>query len=547
MPEQANTRPKKVLVIGLDGANPDIIKRLAQDGTMPFMKSVLDRGALGNLKSVYPPLTPPAWTTFMTGKNPGKHGIFEFAAYESYDKPLGIVNSNTIKSDTLWSILNRENKKQIVVNVPLTYPPAQIDGAMITGFLTPSTQVNFTHPPDLYDRLRTELGEYIIEVSIRHYSRFRFPQCIKALKRSAVQRTRYCRKLLQTYNWDFFMMVYSENDFLQHVAWSYLDPDDDRDRNPKYIKLTYDYMRFLDEQIQQLCESADDDTLVMFVSDHGFGPLRKIVYINTWLEQEGFLTYQMKNVNQQRRLIEFRELLRNIDIWDLLYKLPYPKGKRRDNVANIRWDRTRAFSMLAGEQGIRINLKGRESNGIVNPGSEYEQLRDDIIGRLKELRDPETGKLIGNDVHKREDVYTGPYCNRACDIVFLLDEGNYLGEVFPGRDVFAPTTWTQGSGTHRLKGTLAAYGPGIRNHASLDNAQLQDILPTLLYAMNLPVPNDLDGRILKELFNDKFVSENPPRYGSPHQPHNTNATTSQQNEQNDRLVVERLKSLGYIK
>lgn len=537
----------RALVIGLDGGNLDVFRRLAVQGHMPFLKSVFERGTSGLLRSVIPPVTPPAWSTFMTGKNPGKHNILEFAEYENNDRPLKIVNSTRLRAETLWSMLSRAGKKVGVINVPMTYPPQEVNGVMITDLLTPSTEMTFTYPDTLYKELRPELGEYIIAVVWREYSRRRIDAYLDDLEFCTQQRTRYVMRLMDRDPWDFFMVVYSEIDHLQHGLWSFLDPDDHREKDPRVEQRLNSYFRMLDGQIEQLCAKAGPEAQVYFISDHGFGPLYKWLHINTWLNQKGWLGLKSGPLRTMRILRAVRNVVKRLDPYNWRKKLKKKSGviSVADVMGLIDWSGTRAFAASAAEQGIRINLKGREAFGIVNPGKEYEETRDRLIADLRELRDSETGEPIVTEIWKREEVFTGPGMERAADIIFLCHGGEYVSETFPGWKVLEKTDWTRGMGTHRMDGMFMAYGPGIKKGATLQNASLQDLTPTLLYALRQPVPNDLDGRILEEIFEGDLRSAYPPQFVEPKQLDTSAASTGYSAEE-EQQVLERLRGLGYI-
>ncbi len=536
----------KVLILGLDGGSPHVIRRLTEQGHMPFLKSVIEKGSFGSLQSVYPPATPPAWSTFMTGKNPGGHSVFEFSTYDGYDKPLRVVNGRSVQCQTLWSLLSRAEKRLGVVNVPMTYPPHQINGSMITGLFTPSTEQQFTYPSDLYTKLQPKLGDYIISVDWHRYPRRKIRKFLHDLSECTHQRTRYTLQLMKDDPWDFFMVVYSENDFLQHIAWSFFDPDDPRENDPAIEAEVLAYLNLLDQKMADLYETAGDDTLLLVLSDHGFGPLKRIVYINTWLAQQGYLQFESELVNRYRRTRGIRQFVRRIDPYKLRRFIPKKGNIRTDVGGFIDFSNTQAFSVLAGEQGIRINLKGREKNGTVEPGQEYESLRDAIIEQLTQLQDPATGKTIGTCVRKREEVYSGPYLEQACDIVFILDDLNYLADVLPEKDIFADANWDYGAGTHRMDGLLAACGPGIQSDAPLEGAMLQDIMPTILYALDVPIPDDVDGKVLTQLFDEKSLERRPPAYESADAPPDKISQADEFCEDDERMVIERLKGLGYI-
>jgi len=543
--EKEADRIAKIFVVGLDGGSYKLLKRLAAEGYMPFFASVLEEGVSGELRSVLPPSTPTAWSTFLTGQNPGRHGVFEFFAYENMAAPLRVVNSLSLRdSDTLWAVMGRAGRRVGFVNVPMTYPPHPVEGTMITGILTPSVAQRFTYPPDLYQQLKKELGEYMIGVTWRDYSTKEIPRFIQALTRCSLQRRKYVRYLMEHHPWEFFMVVFSETDSLQHALWNFLEGNGKGPLGSETREDILEYYRVLDLIMEELCTIAGEETQVFFISDHGFGPLQKWVHINTWLQQTGFLAFNWKQVYLRRGARRLRGLLRRVDRFNWRKKLFAKEGYRTDILSCIDWDRTKAFSVLSGEQGIRINLRGREPKGIVSPGEEYETLRDLIIARLQRLKDPQTGEAVGDFVKKREEVYKGPHVSQAPDIVFLLREGNCISDVFPASKIFEPTDWQFGTGTHRLQGLFAAKGPGIKRNERIEGAGLEDLLPTFLYSLGIPIPANLDGKALDDIYQEGVLSARSPTFVET--VHEDQAEMDGYSNQEEQKVIERLRGLGYI-
>jgi len=523
----------KVLVIGLDGGDLRVFRRMTAAGHMPFLSSVLRGGTSGELQSIFPPTTPPAWSTFMTGKNPGKHGIFDFFIYTNSGTPTRVVNSSELKAETLWSMLGRAGKRVGVVNVPMTYPPRPVNGTMITDLLTPGTRKTFTYPAGLYKELKPHLGKYVISIPWREYPRHRARSFLEDLVECSRRRRDYALHLMERDPWDFFMVVFSETDFLQHAVWSYLDPEDSRDADDGIEHLIIDFFGTLDGHIRKLCTSAGEDARVFFVSDHGFGKLLNYFHVNTWLMNQGWLSLKPWRLFTTRAVWKLRKALRR------------KVGHQMNILPLVRWERTRAFCVSAGEQGVRINLRGREPGGTVSPGREYEEVREEIITALGEARVPETGENIVDAVFRREDVYTGPHAGRGADILFICRGGRSLADVFPARVLMEATDWESGTGTHRLQGMFAAMGPGIRRDGTVKEAHLQDCVPTILYAMQQPIPSDVDGRVLSEIFEPEVLSACQPRFTEPVE-WGEGDRPQGYTEEDERQVCDRLRGLGYL-
>jgi len=518
---------RKVLVIGLDGMTAVSLLPLIKDGQMPFMGQLIDRGAFGTLLSTIPPVTGPAWTTFFTGRNPGSHGILDFFRVTSDGQSRRLINSREVHGKTLWEILNENGKTQIVVNTPLTYPPTPVEGAMITGMLTPNTNSDMTHPPDLYSRLKPELGEYVITVNWQDYSEESATGFLGALRECNRQRTRYVLRLMDDIDWDFTMATYTGTDRVHHALWHYVDPAERAKLGPAFdpgvMEGVNSYFRQLDDNIRRIVTKAGPETAVFFISDHGFGPLLRKVYINNWLEKQGLLKIRHGRLKAyQAATLGMRlasKIMRRVKSIPLLNRIK-PKAKQRAALANfafyhifygsIDWSRTKAYMASNSEQGIYVNLAGREPFGSVDP-ADYDRVRDEVQEALQRLENDE-GKPLLSHFYRREEIYAGPCTERAPDVIFFLDEGAYLAEIqLGGGKLFRDISWRTGTGNHRLEGILLAAGPDIRSTRDY-TTKLINVMPTILHYMGIPIPTDLDGSLIEEVFTEEFRADREPVY-----------------------------------
>lgn len=490
-----NENNHKVAVIGLDGATFDLLNPWIEQGKLPTFKRLMDTGCWGPLESTIPPLTAPAWTSFMTGKNPGKHGIFEFV--DTKEKDLKLVNSKRIGPGKLWNYLSTYGKKCIILNVPLTYPPEPIrDGVMVTGMLTPPNKP-FTYPEDLTDKIKLNVGEYRIDVDATDKWN-RKDAYLKDIYKTTELRTRCAKYLLHNYPWDFFTMIYTCTDRLQHVFWN----------NPNAM---LEYYIKLDEHIGELIECLGHNVSIIFVSDHGFRGARRKLYFNHWLEKEGYLSSKKvwtrkKSSPIWRTLIEkeqdnqkgfFRTLLDSIHF-------------RRKRV--IDWNATRVYYKTL-EGCLYINSKERNETGIVNMGREYETLRDEIIAKLKDLKSPFNDKKVFDRVLKKEEVYNGPFLNIAPDILVRCNDDFYFApewRVAKEKKLFKDEK--RSLGVHSLYGIFLITGPFAKKGANLNGLKIQDIAPTIMYLMGLPIPEDMDGKVLKDTLDEGYLEKHPLRY-----------------------------------
>lgn len=545
----------KVLVVGLDGATFDILRPWIEQGKLPILRKLMENGVSDSLTSTIPPMSSPAWPSFMTGKNPGKIGVFDFVERrpDSYD--YTVVSSKSIDGKVLWNILSEAGKKVGIINVQVTYPPQEVNGFMISGMPAPSVR---THPASLLDELRKEVGEYRLRIE-EVYGKGREDSFIEDLYRVTDIREKTTLFLMKKYDWDFFMVMFFGTEFVQHTFWSYMDhthPDHDPQKSEKYGNVILEYFQKIDDIIGKIIKNTDENTTLIIMSDHGHGPLHKVLYINRWLMELGLLNFK-------------RNILTRIKLWLCKYNLPVRlydfsiklglgklrklvSQRRQTNLVNVfisfrdvDWLRTKAYSH--GHIGsIFINLKGREPDGIVEPGKDYHKLRTYIIKKLCELRDPETGEKVVDKVFRKEEVYSGSYVDRAPDIIFIMKDMKYIAEFgsfgFHHDSLFGSPI-LRSTGTHRMNGIFIMKGKNVKRNSVVKGAKIIDLAPTILYLMGVPVPSDMDGKVLTDALYPSFVSSNPIRYEKVMKKPEEQFEWSDEEE---KEVKERLRRLGYL-
>jgi predicted AlkP superfamily phosphohydrolase/phosphomutase len=477
----------KVLVIGLDGATFDVIKPLIKKGALPNLKSLMKKGAYGVLKSTIMPITSVAWASFYTGKNPGKHGIFDFFWGRPYEPDHKIVNSEMIEGEKLWEVAGKFNKKTIAINLPFTYPPRKINGLLISGFGTPSTKSKFTYPSWLRKYL-LEKFNYEIDPNPKEY--LKKETLLKGERRVNKKRERATLHLMDKFNWDLFMVVFSSIDHIQHHFWG----------NSKVIE---EFYRRADITIGRMLSKVDKNTTVVIMSDHGFGLAKKEFLINNWLKEVGLLELKkdrfkaIKNLFAKvgfsreniQYLLTFLKLNRYIEKVPFRLRAQIP-GKE-NYLWDINWKKTKAYAALYLGK-IFINLKGREPYGIVKE-EEYEEMRDFLIKKLLKLRDPESGRRIVRKVHKKEEIYHGPHLDKAPDLQIIPEDWTIIPSCnFRDGSIFYPSNL---EGTHKLNGIIIISGERIKKGEIVDG-EIIDIAPTVLTLLDVQIPEDMDGKIL---------------------------------------------------
>jgi len=542
----------EVVVIGIDGASWNVLNHMMHGGLMPNLKRLVDTGVSGNLTSTIPPASPPAWTSFMTGKRPGKHGIFSW--WEALNHQFVPLNARDIYGKTLWQLLGEGGKIVGVYNVPMTYPlPSYpVNGYLISGILTPGVESDFTYPPSLRDELTSLVSDYAIHVPWLEYEQRRNGRqaLMNDLTAKLHQRRKVALALLDRYKTDFFMVVLAGNDRMSHCLWRYigLDPAMELDSEGQQIQtMIHSYYRQLDDTLADMLARCGPDTSIFVISDHGFGPLRKEIYINKWLAEQGFLVSSSTPWIGRMRT-SLRSIARALGVTEerLRRVLGRPGAELAQGLAStlrVDWSRTVAYSN--GSNSIQINLQGREPHGIVNPGSEYDEIRAQVIQRLAQLRDPETGRPPVKAIFQREEIAQGPHIRRAPDILLLMaDEGYVAYECGVDVDsVFESPGWRTGG--HTMQGVLVATGNHLRKNTRISGARIIDLAPTILYMMGLPIPEDMDGQILTDLFEKEFLDSNLPALTRASTPAGRDAGCRWQAEDGE-IIKRRLRGLGYI-
>lgn len=568
---------RRALLIGLDGMTFTVVKPLVEQGIMPTMKSLMDNGTWGTLESVTPPVTGPAWVSIVTGKQPGNHGIFDFFKPTKSKNAVGmsrrIVNAREVDGKPIWRLLTERDKTSIIMNVPVTYPPVDIKGAMITGMLTPSTDTRFTHPPNLYDKLKGDLGPYTITVNWQGYSDSTADRFVDDVIQCAADRTKYALRLMDEYpDWDFCFPCFTEPDRIQHACWNYLDPVE-REKlksagryQQKIMDRVVDFYREIDAHIAALIKKAGPDIPVFFCSDHGFGPLYGKFFVNTFLEQQGLFVYKKTKIRKAMLGLLARKIyfkcLKTIGLNEKVKQATAHKAEARQSTGNrtfydvfyesIDWTKTKAYMASNTEGGIYLNVKGRTmynaevDRGIIEP-QDYESERNQIMDTLRQIKNPHTQKPMVTHMFTREEIYTGKFVKCAPDIVFFLDDGEWIADFSLGKGLYTDATWRTGCGMHRLEGLFLAAGPGIA-HAPEIETSIPHVVPTILASMGLPIPYDMDGKAIEEAFTDEWKSQNEIIYQGESESESQGWGQGNEvfDEKEEEALVERLRNLGYI-
>lgn len=537
------SRFRRVLLIGLDGATFDVLGPLIEDGLMPHLRELIEGGTSGIMESTRPPITPAAWTTFMTGKGPGKHGIIDFLRYDPAENKLVFNNNQKISQPTIWQILSEKDYKVGSINVPMTFPPEAVNGFMISGFDTPPGE-SFTYPRELQNEILSRYPDYTHEKKWERKAlggEKLFAENLDYINHSfdrGVELARFCG---DRYGWHVMMVLFKLVDNLQHKAWRHIDSRT-RDSNPHRRALTLQCFARLDAALGRLRDlAAEHGATILIMSDHGHGSLDGKAQPNLLLSRWGYLALRSTLARARTRGgVWWRRLARSRN------GSPVAQPGTLDHDLALDWSKTRACVLHAGIYGfLYVNLKGRQPQGIVEP-REYESLRAELRERLlaATCRDRDGREMrIFQDVYVTEELYGCSRRNYPWMPDLLLAPADGLAVVRKIRGS-KPVRWVpldRLEGTHRLEGIFVANGPGIRAGRKI-HARIEDIAPTVLAGLGLRVPKDMDGSVLVDMFDRPVeVLYEPPLERKVDEAEAPVLTQHQVDE-----VASRLEALGYL-
>jgi len=526
---------KKTVIIGLDGCTFDKINPLIKKGVLPNIEALIGSGTSGTLSSTIPPMTAPAWVSIGTGKNPGKTGIFDFWLPIECSYRYRMISSRDVKSPFFWEIAAKQGKKNVVINFPVTYPPEDFSGILVSGMLTPSKDSDFTLPRELKDWLAAGNIDYQIDAGWSYHDTKDKSKFLQSIIYCLNERKKAALYLMDRFEWDIFVVVFTALDRVQHFFW-YDEVQGTLAHEPEKgnclsgaIELVY---RTLDDVIGEFLYRIDRFWNLFIVSDHGFSPLHKILYVNQILLDLGLL--KVKEQFQEKILRGSDE---DVDPSDLIHPLI--------NLDLIDWERTQCFMPTETSQGLRFNVKGREPNGLIDP-SLLDRIKEETIEKLKKVKDSHGETPLFSEVYKREEIYEGENMKLAPDLIFLNQEIKAipLTSLTSGATL-KPSTWR--TGHHSPDGVFIAAGHDIKRNFRAESLRVYDVAPTLLYSMGLPVDGDMDGFVRFEIFTEDYVRNNPVKILEPvSKSGDTDERDDFYSEEDRKMLKRRLKGLGYI-
>ncbi|WP_049899973.1 alkaline phosphatase family protein [Halococcus agarilyticus] len=547
----------ETLLVGIDAACEPVLDRLADAGAdLPNLRAVLEGGTSGSLESQVPPWTASAWPSLYTGTNPGKHGVFGFLDFDGYD--WDVVNATDVKERALWELLDSQGLSSVVVNVPVTDPPRAFDGALVPGYVAPDDPT--CHPADLLDDVRAAIGEYRVYPRHTGGGETTTAEKVAEYRETIGMRADAFRYLEDRFAPDFGFVEFQATDTVFHECPGELDA----------VRAVYEAV---DEQVGAIIDACDPAT-VLIASDHGIGKYTGYdVRLNTLLRDAGFTetarggrgmpswdvirdeqfldasdstdehderdgdgsgaessaleramrTAARVGITSQR----VGRVLERLGLAEIVVR-HVPKGMIRAGTEQVDFPASRAYARSHIECGIRLNVAGREPDGVV-PQEEYDAVREAIIAFLSGIETPD-GEPAFDDVAPREAYFEGPEADRGVDVVVVPRAFDQFLSTQVRETAFGPPTEPF---NHKRDGLIAAAGEGVDTDASLAGAHLFDVAPTVLASLGLARGEHMDGDVLA-------VVESAGERAYP-------AIDERDREATDeRAVEERLSDLGYL-
>jgi len=576
--ETGKAPASRVLLLGLDGASWRLLDPLMEDGKLPRLAQLISEGARGVLESTIPPVTASAWSSLYTGRSPGRHGVFDFRRRMGPDtthRPW--VTLGEIGGPRLWDIASAQGKTVGLINLPLTFPPVPVKGYMIGGMPVPPTKDEIGLPSGLVDEIVSRTGEYISDVDLLRGESpdvndpEKCREFVLQVGRAAESRGRAALYLIDEHPTDLTACVLVTPDRLSHLFWKVLVPEPgDQDLKRWEVELRermIEVLGTMDGVVGRLVDAMSADDLVILVSDHGFGHLDEILKLNRLLRRLGYLKFRPEVEGGLRRKVgrllpeSIKKPVREFMRWKRMLRRGHAQdahatagdtaGERKpfDPYALIDWSQTRAYSGGSVEQGVFLNVAGREPMGTVQMGGEYHRVRDRLIEDLRKSIHPSDRKPLFDWVEPRENVYSGEYLDNAPDIIFSLREYRMV----VGEDAEPPLVgpWSQPrAGFHRRDGIVVLAGPMIRKGIQLGKSRIEDVAPTLLACWGLAADEGMDGEVMRGAIEPEFLVAHPARRADfadhAQDAHATWGLRREPCERDAEDMEDLLKGLGYL-
>lgn len=502
--------PKKLVVIGLDGATWKLLKPLMDEGVMPNLKRIVEGGVQRRLESTMPAMTGPSWATFATGVNPGKHGVFDFMLPNDSLSNLRVANSKEILVPTIYEMMDKANLTPILVNLPCTWPPRLKNHITVTSLLTQGDQ--WIYPTSLKEEF-AGFASYRLTPNEKLRAKEDDSRYLDDMLLHLDQQMACVKWLWDNKPWDFFYYLFSHSDWASHAAFTQLMDS----REPSALRV----FKKIDEYLAWFLEKLPSEANLIMVSDHGFKDYRKVFYFNRWLAKEGFLatkeggegfketvtrrSKEMEKVQAKKKKIRLGSSVFNwlekIPVLESAAKWTYHHIVKPYLPLNIKVDIGIDFPNTAAcfpkgsyLTSVYLNDARKYQDGKIKTEEDYQKTLNNLIDKVSAVRGPD-GKPIVTKIFTKEAVYGDAAPLTSPDLFFELGDYWLDGHFYTGK-LFDDVV----NNKHDQWGIFAAYGPDMAKGLNLPDARMCDITPTLLHMLNLPVFSYFDGKPLKDIF-----------------------------------------------
>ena len=521
----------RTIVLGLDGANWQLLEPWIEAGDLPNLAALRARSAWGTLISQLPPVTSPNWRCYATGRNPAKLGVFWWEIVDREGHAVRHPSARDFHTRPLWDELADAGQRVAVLNFPSGYPPTPIKNGLFAAGGPGARDTGFALPASWETELRSRYGYRVHPKDVLHSARQVEARLDEIL---CLVQSRFDAAFgLLDSGVDFLHITIFYSNVLQHF-WYRGGP-------------TLAGWKLIDRNLGRLVDLADDkDYNLLLMSDHGCAPVNTVFFINTWLAQQGYLTVNLPAAAgrlrrwglSQGRLIGLARrsglvsLLRRVTPARLKHAVPSAGGTfdKEAKAERIDWDSS--LAVASGQGPIYLVLPPDHPD--------YESLREEIIAKLAGLRNPTTGEPVATRVLRREEVYEGPFFDRAPDLVFEQGPGIHTSGGVGYPQVFAaPRKW---AADNVAQGLFLAWGPDFAGKGPVGDTGIIDLAPTILHVMGLPIPDDVDGQVLSAFLAPEGEPARRPVAYCPSEPQNPADYTAE----DEAEIAARLSALGYL-
>lgn len=552
----------KTLLVGLDAACWEYVQPLLASGRMPTLQKIMTNGSSGSLRSTLPASTPVAWSSIITGKNPGKHGVFDMMWRQSDSYQLSLTNSQVRRGRPFWQWLNEAGLRVGLVNVPFTYPPQPVDGFIVCGFGSPANATNLTYPAGIQNQLAQRFGHFEPTINNKLFRKGRQADILQAEIAHQKQMVEIACDLADEHQVAVLVINLMLPDHANHKMSEMADVEEALCQS--------------DQSAGRLIERFRPDNILL-ISDHGSRRLQGDFLLHLWLRDNGYAVWQGRDPAGQQQALNWvimewlkkgrklsgrpeqglrwliRQTLNRLPTSQLWQQLEKNVPLARDHVAfsgRLDYPKSSLFFGNRSSGLLYLNIAGRDPAGLIRP-AELPAFIEKLSTQLSQIEDP-TGRPLLAGIYTKEQLYHGPAIAQAPDLILDIYQSPWntitayrrqaIAEKGTGR-YFAANR--DNYGWHSRDGLFAFSGPPFIPGREQQSGHVMDIPATILYLHNVPIPDDYDGQPLQETLRPEQLSNQPIQHQPDKADHNPIAPITYSDSQNEQLVSH-LRALGYL-